>query len=156
MTMAQKHQSKADEYRDRAAVAAGLAEASGLARVREITGGKGARIVFDPVAGKGIQALANAAAQGGTIFEYGALALEPTPFPLFAGLTKHLWFKGYTLFEVVGNPEAFPVAKKYVFDHLESGAFQPKIAKTFPFSEVVQAQEYMESNAQVGKIVVVV
>ena len=36
MTMAQKHQSKADEYRDRAAVAAGLAEASGLARVREM------------------------------------------------------------------------------------------------------------------------
>ena len=48
------------------------------------------------------------------------------------------------------------MAKKYVFDRLESGAFQPKIAKTFPFGEVVQAQEYMESNAQVGKIVVVV
>ena len=126
------------------------------ARVMEITGGKGARIVFDPVAGKGIQSLAAAAAVGGTIFEYGALALEPTPFPLFAGLSKHLWFKGYTLFEVVGDPEVFPVAKKYVFDRLESGAFQPKIAKTFPFMEVVQAQEYMESNVQVGKIVVVV
>ena len=126
------------------------------ARVMEITGGKGARIIFDPVAGKGIQALAASASVGATIFEYGALALEPTPFPLFAALTKHLWFKGYTLFEVVGDPAAFPVAKKYVFDHLESGAFQPKIARTFPFSEVVQAQEYMESNAQVGKIVVVV
>ena len=124
------------------------------ARVMEITGGKGARIIFDPVAGKGIQALAASASVGATIFEYGALALEPTPFPLFAALTKHLWFKGYTLFEVVGDPAAFPVAKKYVFDHLESGAFQPKIARTFPFSEVVQAQEYMESNAQVGKIVV--
>ena len=126
------------------------------ARVMEITGGKGARIIFDPVAGKGIQALAASASVGATIFEYGALALEPTPFPLFAALTKHLWFKGYTLFEVVGDPAAFPVAKKYVFDHLESGAFQPKIARTFPFSEVVQAQEYMESNAQVGKIVLVV
>lgn len=126
------------------------------ARVMEITGGKGARIVFDPVAGKGIQALANAAAVGATIFEYGALSVEPTPFPLFAGLTKHLWFKGYTLFEVVSDPVAFPVAKRYVFDHLASGAFQPKIAKIFPFAEVVQAQEYMESNAQVGKIVVVI
>jgi len=126
------------------------------ARALEITGGKGARIVFDPVAGKGIQALASAAAVGGTIFLYGALASEPTPFPLYHSLKKHLWIKGYTLFEVVGNPEAFPVAKKYVFDHLESGAFQPKIAKIFPFAEVVQAQEYMESNEQVGKIVVVV
>ena len=126
------------------------------ARVLEITDGKGARIIFDPIAGKGIGALAAAAAEGATLFEYGALALEPTPFPLFYALKKHLWVKGYTLFEVVGNPEAFPVAKKYVYDRLKSGAFQPKIAKTFPFSEVVQAQEYMESNAQVGKIVVVV
>jgi len=126
------------------------------ARVMEITGGKGARIIFDPIAGKGIQALAAAAAAGAIIFEYGALALEPTPFPLFAGLTKHLWFKAYTLFEVTSNPEAFAVAKKYVFDNLESGEFQPRIAKTFPFTEVVQAHEYMESNAQVGKSVVVV
>ena len=127
-----------------------------VARVMEITGGKGARIVFDPVVGKGFQTLADAAAHGATIFAYGGLSQESTPFPLFAALTKHLWFKGYTLFEVVANPEAFPVAKKYVFDRLESGAFQPKIAKTFPLSEVVQAQEYMESNEQVGKIVVVV
>ncbi len=34
------------------------------ARVKEITGGKGARIVFDPVAGKGIGALAAATAVG--------------------------------------------------------------------------------------------
>ncbi len=108
------------------------------------------------MAGKGIGALAAAAAVGGTIFEYGALALEPTPFPLYYALKKHLWIKGYTLFEVVGDPEAFAAAKKYVFDHLESGAFQPKIARTFPFREVVQAQEFMESNVQVGKIVVVV
>jgi len=124
------------------------------ARVMEITGGKGARIVFDPVGGKGIQALAAAAAVGGIVFQYGALSMEPTPFPMYLALKKHLWFKGYTLFEVVGDPEASPVAKKYVFDHLASGAFQPKIAKVFPLSEVVQAQEYMESNAQVGKIVV--
>jgi NADPH:quinone reductase-like Zn-dependent oxidoreductase len=126
------------------------------ARVMEITGGKGARIVFDPVGGKGIHALAAAAAVGGVLFEYGGLAMEPTPFPMFAALKKHLWFKGYTLFEVVGDPAAFPVAKKYVVDHLASGAFQPKIARVFPLSEVVQAQKFMESNAQVGKIVVVV
>lgn len=52
-----------------------------VARVMEITGDKGARIIFDPIAGKGVEALAQAAASGGTIFEYGALSLEPTPFP---------------------------------------------------------------------------
>jgi NADPH:quinone reductase-like Zn-dependent oxidoreductase len=41
-----------------------------------------------------------ATAENGIIFEYGALAAEPTAYPLFAALRKHLTIKGYTLFEV--------------------------------------------------------
>ena len=52
-----------------------------VARVKQITGGKGARVIFDPIGGKGIAALAEAAAYEGTIFEYGALAPELTVFP---------------------------------------------------------------------------
>jgi NADPH:quinone reductase-like Zn-dependent oxidoreductase len=48
-----------------------------LARVKEITDGKGTRVIFDPIEGKGVELLAEAAAYGGTIFEYGALSLEP-------------------------------------------------------------------------------
>src|SRR4029077_1795577 len=61
-----------------------------IARVKEITGDRGARVIFDPIAGKGIGLLAQAAAVAGTIFEYGALAPEPTPFPLFTALSKGL------------------------------------------------------------------
>jgi NADPH:quinone reductase-like Zn-dependent oxidoreductase len=127
-----------------------------VARVHEITGGKGARIIFDPIAGKGLETLAAAAADNGIIFEYGALATEPTPYPLFPALQKHLTIKGYILGELVYNPEAFPVAKKYIFDHIAAGNFKPLIDKTFPFSEIVEAHRYMESNAQIGKIVVTV
>src|ERR1700676_1314639 len=68
-----------------------------IARVKDITGGKGARVIFDPIAGKGVELLSQAAAFGGTIFEYGALAPEPTPFPLFTALSKGLSVRGYTL-----------------------------------------------------------
>lgn len=125
-------------------------------RVAEITGGKGTRIAFDPVAGKGIEALAAAASARGIIFEYGALSAEPTPFPLFPALRKHLTVKGYTLSELVSDPALFATAKQYVFDRLASGAFVPKIAKTFPLSNIVEAHRYMESNARIGKIVVTV
>ncbi|CAN5691734.1 zinc-dependent alcohol dehydrogenase family protein [soil metagenome] len=126
------------------------------ARVMEITAGKGARITFDPIGGKGIEALAAAAAPSGTIFEYGALSTDPTPFPLFAALSKHLTIKGYTLFEVVTVPAIFSVAKKYIFDHLTDGSFKPRIDKSFAFDEIAEAYRYMESNAQIGKIVVTV
>ncbi len=124
------------------------------ARVEQITGGKGARVVFDPVAGPNVQELAKATAFGGTIYLYGALAQEPTPYPLFAALSKGLTVRGYTLFEVVSNPEEFAKAKQYVFDHLEAGSFKPKLDKTFPLSEIVGAHRYMQSNQQIGKIVV--
>jgi NADPH:quinone reductase-like Zn-dependent oxidoreductase len=59
-----------------------------VARVKEITGGKGARVTFDPVAGPLLEKLADAAAIGGIIFEYGWLSMQPTPFPLLTALVK--------------------------------------------------------------------
>jgi NADPH:quinone reductase-like Zn-dependent oxidoreductase len=127
-----------------------------LARVMEITGGKGARVIFDPVGGKGIDLLAQAAALGGTIFEYGALAPEPTPFPLFTALSKGLSVRGYTLREVLSDPKLRAKAEQYVFDHVKAGSFKPRIDRVFPFAEIAEAHRYMESNEQIGKIVVTV
>ena len=124
------------------------------ARVAEITAGKGARITFDPVGGPFLDKLAEGAARGGIIFEYGWLSLQPTPFPLFAALGKVLSIRGYLLMEITGNPALLAAAKKYVYDRLADGRFSPKIAKTFAFAETVEAYKYLESNKQVGKVVI--
>ena len=126
-----------------------------VARVMEITGGKGARIVFDPVAGRAIMDLAGAAADHGTLFQYGALAAEPTPMPLYALLMKHLTIRGYTLFELMPDPTVRSAGEKYIFDHVQAGTFHPRIDKVFHgLASIVEAHRYMESNAQIGKIVV--
>ncbi|MFY9733138.1 MAG: zinc-dependent alcohol dehydrogenase family protein [Candidatus Acidiferrales bacterium] len=127
-----------------------------VARINQITGGKGARVTFDPIGGKGIERLAQAGAQGGTIYEYGALAPEPTPFPLFTALSKGLSVRGYTLREVFADPKLKAKAEKYVFDHVGKGEFKPRIDRVFPFAQIVEAHRYMESNEQIGKIVVTV
>ena len=46
--------------------------------------------------------------------------------------------------------------KSYVYERVNTGQLKPKIAKTFRFEEVVEAYEYMESNEQIGKIVLTV
>jgi NADPH:quinone reductase-like Zn-dependent oxidoreductase len=125
-----------------------------LARVEQITGGKGARVIFDPIGGKGIELLAKAAAYGGTIYEYGALAPEPTPFPLFNALGKGLSIRGYTLREVFLDPKLRETAVRYVFERVEEGKFKPRVDRVFPFEQIVDAHRYMESNEQIGKIVV--
>jgi NADPH:quinone reductase-like Zn-dependent oxidoreductase len=125
-------------------------------RVMEITSGHGADLIFDPVAGPLLETLAQAAARGATIFEYGALSLAPTPFPLMAALQKSLTIRGYTLFEITSNPEKLDRGKRYVYDNLQSGTLKPVIDRTFPLDNIVEAHRYMESNQQNGKIVVTV
>jgi NADPH:quinone reductase-like Zn-dependent oxidoreductase len=123
-----------------------------VARVRSITGGKGARIVFDPVGGDYINTLAQATANGGAIFLYGGLSGKPTPFPM-AAFGRTIAMFGYTFGELRGSPE-WETMKKYIYDHLADGSFKPKIARTFPFDQTVEAYKYLESNQQIGKIVI--
>jgi NADPH:quinone reductase-like Zn-dependent oxidoreductase len=127
-----------------------------VAEVNRITGGKGARLTFDPVAGPMLEKLAQAAAHEGIIFQYGALSTEPTPFPLFAALGKALSIRGYMLTELKVGSDRFEAAKKYVLDGLASGALKPVIARTFKLNQIVDAHRYLEANQQIGKIVVTV
>jgi len=122
--------------------------------VMRLTENKGARVAFDPVAGPGLESLAAAMGNGGTIFEYGALAAEPTPFPLFAAIGKNLVIRGYTLFAIVGNPQSLERGKRFVVEGLAAGRLKPVIARTFPLSAIVEAHRFLESNQQIGKIVV--
>jgi NADPH:quinone reductase len=62
-------------------------------RVMEITSGTGANLIFDPVGGPTLLDLA--AAPRATIYEYGGLSPDPTPFPLFPALAKGLTVRGY-------------------------------------------------------------
>jgi NADPH:quinone reductase-like Zn-dependent oxidoreductase len=39
---------------------------------------------------------------------------------------------------------------------LQPGDFKPRIDPVFPFAQIVEAYRYMESNEQIGKIVVTV
>ena len=127
-----------------------------VARIGEITQGRGVRLTFDPVAGPGVEKLAIAASRQGIIVEYGLLSGQPTPFPLALALTKGLSLRGYTLMEITLNPARLEKAKAYIVDRLANGSFVPKIAKTFAFQQTVDAYRYLESNQQVGKVVITV
>jgi NADPH:quinone reductase-like Zn-dependent oxidoreductase len=112
--------------------------------------------VFDPVGGPTIAKLTAAMAPRGILFLYGALSPEPTPVPLMEVLGKSLTIRGYILFEITSDPERVARAKQWVVDGLGSGQLKSVIAKTFPLEEIIEAHRYLESNRQIGKIVVTV
>ncbi|QFY60454.1 zinc-dependent alcohol dehydrogenase family protein [Rhizobium grahamii] len=124
------------------------------ARVMEITEGKGARVVFDPIGGPAIAQLADCMSVGGILLEYGALSADEGPFPQFAVLGKSLTLKGYLYTEIVSDNAILDRAKAFINDGLRSGALDPLIARTFAFEQIQEATRFLESNEQIGKIVV--
>jgi NADPH:quinone reductase-like Zn-dependent oxidoreductase len=124
--------------------------------IRGITGGEGVRVVFDPVGGPTFAKLAKATARLGILFLYGALSPEPTPLPLFDVLGKWITVRGYVLMEITGDPARLERGKRFVNEGLADGSLKPIIARTFPLDQIVEAHRYLESNQQVGKIVVTV
>ncbi|TXN03323.1 zinc-dependent alcohol dehydrogenase family protein [Methylobacterium sp. WL64] len=123
------------------------------ARVKNITGGKGARVVFDPIGGPAIAQFAEVMAVGGILLEYGALSPDEGPFPQFAVLGKSLILKGYLHTEIVSDDEALARAKAFIIEGLESGKLNPLVSRTFPFYQIREATQFLESNEQIGKIV---
>ena len=146
---------KAQALRDAGASAViNTQESNIVEEVRRLTEGKGANIIFDPVVGPQLEGLCAAAAPAANIFLYGLLDPTPVPFPLIPALAKDLTIRTYKLMLITARAERLERAKAWILEHLESGALKPKIARVFPFDQVVQAHRYMESNEQIGKIVI--
>lgn len=127
-----------------------------VAEVMKITNGKGARIAFDPVGGPEVPKILEALSFLGIFFQYGALDARNVQAPVLALLGKDLTIRGYQLFEITRDLKRLEQAKRFVVDGLASGALKPVIAKKFRFEDIVEAYRFMESNTQVGKIVVTV
>ncbi|MFG2617134.1 zinc-dependent alcohol dehydrogenase family protein [Streptomyces sp. NPDC048507] len=125
-------------------------------RVRALTAGRGAALVFDAVAGPGVVDLARVVAPGGTLFLYGAVSGEPTPYPGFELGMPALNMRTYTVHEITTDPERLRRAEAFVRSGLESGAFRPAVDRVFALEDIAEAHRYMEAGNQVGKIVVTV
>ena len=126
-----------------------------VARVMEITGGKGARTAFDPVGGPYVDTLAQALATRGILFVYGGLSEQPTPYPHWPCAMKGLSMRGWVASEIWNHPHRFKAAQEKILAGLAGGHLKPVIARTFEGLEQIQAaNEFLESNQQVGKVVV--
>ncbi len=127
-----------------------------VAEVQRVTGGRGARVVFDPVGGPEVEKLAQAAGEEGTIIIYGSLSGKETPYPHWSAAMKGLSVRGWVASAIWNRPERFARYRALILQGLATGHLKPVIAKTFSLAQIVEAHRYLESNQQLGKIVVTV
>ncbi len=121
--------------------------------VMNLTGGKGARLIYDPIGGSFTLKCGRAVAEDGIIFVYGLLEPAPPQVDLISMALKRAVLRPYSMITIFSDPESRERGKSYVWRRLACGAFKPVIDRVFRLDEIVEAHRYMESNQQVGKIV---
>ena len=72
------------------------------------------------------------------------------------GLAKGISLRGYSMREVRDTPAVLDEGLSYMRERLQDGRFVPKIARTFPLEQAADAYRFLESNTQVGKVVITV
>ncbi len=127
-----------------------------VARVKEHTEGRGVDVVLDVVGGDYLARNLDALAVGGTIVQVGVMADAMATFPLGALLPKRARLIG-TVLRSRPIEEKIAVTQQFrreVLPLFDSGALAPVIDSRYPLDQIADAHRHMESNVNIGKIVV--
>jgi NADPH2:quinone reductase len=126
-----------------------------VAAVRDFTGGLGVDLVIDLVGGDYLARNVEAIAVGGCIVNVGLVGGSSAHLPLGALMYKRGTLVG-TVLRSRPIEEKIAVAQRFereVLPFLADGTCRPVIDSRYPLAEVAEAHRRMESNANVGKIV---
>jgi len=69
---------------------------------------------------------------------------------------KQIRFCGYNNYMLATSPERLQRGLDYILSELKSGRIKVVIDKTFPLEQYANAHRYLESNEQLGRVVVTV
>lgn len=126
-------------------------------QVRELTGGKGVDVIYDPVGGELFDDCLRSIAWGGRIliigFAAGAIPSIPANLPLLKGSSVVGVFWGsFTQKE----PEASKLNMRELLDWLEQGKLDPCISRTYPLEDAAEAMKALAERQSSGKLVVTI
>ena len=124
-------------------------------KVKELTDGRGADVIYDPV--------------GGSVFDESMRCINWGGRILSIGFTSGVWPKAAVnhilikQISVIGvrageigrrNPELGQQTRKELYQLLEEGAIDPYVCAGFPLEQAVDAMKMLEDRKVVGKVVV--
>ena len=122
--------------------------------VKELTGGKGVNLVYDPIGGDVFDESTRCLAWEGRIIVVGFVSGRAAE-----AKTNHLLIKGASVIGIRAgegtrqNPARGARAKAALLAFAESGALTPHISHRFPLSEAANAFRAIDARAVIGKAV---
>jgi NADPH2:quinone reductase len=127
-----------------------------VARVKELTGGKGVPAVFDSVGKDTFETTLDCLAPRGFFVSFGATTGAPPPVE--AGVLQKrgsLYFTRPTLVTYSGDPADYAASAKTVLDMVASGALKPHIGQRYALADAAQAHRDLEAGKTIGSTLLI-
>ncbi len=121
------------------------------ARVREITGGEGVRVVYDSVGKATLEASLSSLGKRGLLVSYGnASGAPPAIEPGRLARLGSLYLTRPTLYDYIATTGALDEAAGALFEMVTSGALKVEIGRETPLAQARQAHEALEARETTG------
>ncbi|MFC5498455.1 quinone oxidoreductase family protein [Caenimonas terrae] len=122
-----------------------------LPRVKEITGGKGVKVVYDSVGKDTWDKSLDCLQPFGLMASFGNSSGPPTPFaPGILGAKGSLYVTRQTLFTHISSRESTQAMADDLFEAVTSGKVKIRIDQRYPLEQVQQAHRDLEARKTTG------
>jgi NADPH:quinone reductase len=127
-----------------------------VARVKDITGGRGVSVVFDSVGKSTFDATIECLAVRGIFVSFGATS-GPPPAVEASLLQKKgsLYFTRPTLLHYCGTPEDYAASAKAVIELVSKGVLKPAIGQRYALADAARAHQDLESGHTSGSTILI-
>ncbi|MBL4640122.1 MAG: NADPH:quinone oxidoreductase family protein [Kordiimonadaceae bacterium] len=124
------------------------------AKLKELTGGRGVNVVYDPVGGDYTEVAVRSMAPGGRLLVIGFAAGDIPRIPLNLCLLKQcaivgVFWGGWAR----GNPAGQVQNMQDLFALYESGTIKPRVHEVFPLERVTEAFNSLTERKAKGKVI---
>ncbi|WP_448206775.1 SRPBCC family protein [Azospirillum sp. sgz302134] len=120
------------------------------ARVLELTGGRGADVIYDAVGRDSVARDLAMLAPCGHIVSYGQAAGNPEPLDVAALAERSARLSRPNFGHYAGTPAQVRQSSQRLFDALRRGLVRPLVGARLPLLEAAQAHRRLEDRASVG------
>lgn len=126
-------------------------------RVKALTDGRGADVIYDPVGGDVFNASMRAVTQGGKIIVIGFASGDIPQIPANILMVKNISVVGYHFggWRVL-DPVGVRATMETLLEWCAAGQLAPHVSHTFPISEYRKALETLTARKSTGKVVLMV
>jgi NADPH2:quinone reductase len=126
-----------------------------VARVKDLTGGRGADVVYDGVGKDTLMGSLEALAPKGHLVSYGESSGMPDPPGLAALSAKSATFSRPVVFHYTADPKDLREIAGNLFDMAVRGALKADIRQRYPLAEAARAHLDLEARRTIGASVLI-